>query len=150
MVNSASSFCVPFSFVLRTSRNPKSPFRKLNTATSASAPTLKFPRSVLLITFAGFQVERKNNILQTHAHVEKLRHYIAHIFHAAIHTFRMEIGADHIRLKALLHRGYSLSPGECTTTMAYIENDPSLLRRKYKWFHFAAVINNCFSNCWTV
>ena len=59
MVNSTSSFCVPLSFVLRMSRNPKSPFLTLNTVISASVPTLRFPRSVLLITLAGFQVERR-------------------------------------------------------------------------------------------
>src|SRR3546814_1936758 len=45
MVNSASSFCFPSKRTRRTSRNPKSPSRRLNTVTSATLPTLKWPKS---------------------------------------------------------------------------------------------------------
>src|SRR5688500_17824546 len=56
-VSSASSFWVPLLRPPRTSTNPKVPRCSLRTVTSAGAPTLRCPRSVLLITWAGFHVD---------------------------------------------------------------------------------------------
>ena len=51
--------CTCLVFLPYMSRNPKSPFARLKIATSASDPTLRFPSSGLLITLAGFQVDRR-------------------------------------------------------------------------------------------
>ena len=69
--------------------------------------------------------------MQTHAHVEELRHNIAHVLHAAIHTFCMEISADAHSAESLV--ALRVQPGarrRHPPPCPYIENDPSLLRLK--------------------
>src|SRR5215204_3944476 len=88
----------------------------------------------------------QNNVLQRHTHIQELGHHITHIFHATIHTFSMEVGADHIRPEALLHGRYCLPPRESPTAMPHIKNNSSLLSLENKRLNLPIVINNRFSH----
>ena len=150
MVNSASSFCVPFSFVLRMSRNPKSPLRKLNTAISASEPTLKFPRSGLLITFAGFQVERKMTSCKLipmlrNLDITLLMSFIPLFILSAWRSVLITFGRKPCCIAGTACRQEKAPPPWPTSKMI-----PLFCASKYKWFHFAVFINNSFSDCRSV
>src|SRR5712691_3596901 len=100
-VSSQISFCVPFMRAPATSTNPKFPFSTRSTATSAGAPTDRFPRSSRLISRAGCHVER-------HPHIKELRHHVQHVLHARVHAADVQVGRDRIGYEALLDGGRGL------------------------------------------
>ena len=110
----------------RTSRRSRScPFSTRSTATSARAPTERWPSSSCLISRAGFQVER-DHVVQRHPHGQELAHHVEHVLHARVHAADVQVGRDGVGEEALLDRRHRDAPGEAAAAVADVEDHAAL------------------------
>ena len=49
-----------------------------------------------------------DDVRERHAHVQELRHRVQDVLHAAVLTADVQVGADHVGMESLLHRGDGL------------------------------------------
>src|SRR4051794_33819851 len=62
------------------------------------------------------------DVIQLHAHGQKLVHDVEHVFHAGVHAAGVEVGRDGVRQESLLHGGDGDPPGEAAAAVPDVED----------------------------
>ena len=108
------------------STKPKRPFSTRSTATSARAPTDRWPSASCLISRAGFQVDSRDHVVERHAHRQELAHHVEHVLHAGVHAADVQVGRDRVGEEAILHRRHRDAPEEAAAAVADVEDHAAL------------------------
>src|SRR5690606_6639473 len=87
----------------------------------------------------------RNDFVERHSEVEKLRHDVEHVLHALVHTSCVKVSTDRIRSESLLNGWDGDLVGETSATVANVKDDSALLSFEDKRFEFA-ILNDGHSS----
>ena len=65
----------------------------------------------------------QDHFIDGHTHVQELRHYVEHVFHAGVHAADVEVGGDGIGTEALAYGGNRLAEEKAAAAVTDVEDD---------------------------
>ncbi len=74
----------------------------------------------------------RNHVFKRQTHRQELAHHVVHVFHAGVHTCRVNIGGNRVGQKSLLDGRHGDTPREASSTMTDVEDHTPLSRLKHR------------------